>query len=351
MNMAFLYERLKEDELAIAQYRQVTVSESVTPEGRKAAEERIDYIQRQTNGVSYAVGYSLSFDDNLGGSRTQRIFEYRSDTYGALVYRLKLKKGIKFTANVTQVYSIYHKTQSDYYTSSVSPSMVFDVGDYTVDVGMSRAASSSVLRPEQSTTVTKTANSGMSWTRDALNQRLSLSYRGFGTRTNSFFDSDSFTMGYNVSHPGREKMIYSYGYKLSVTNNKYPVGSDYANAGHGFTGRVDRRIDEKLSGYIDTGINLNIYKNEDSESGFTERRRTLSLQVGTGVSYALDSWVSVYAGYRFITQYSNLPVGLVYTETQAIEGQGSSLDPVARQSSSLGSYTRNTLVTGVRMSF
>lgn len=352
MNVAFIYERLEEEELAIAQYRQVVASKVVSPEGRKTAEQRIDYIQRQTNGVSFSVGYSLSFDDNLGGSRNNRLFEYRSDTFGSLNYRLKLRKGMKFSASITQAYSIYHKTQSDYYSSVISPSLLVDIGEYDLSVGVSRSESSSVLRPEQSATVTDTFNSGLSWSNEEKRHRMNFNYRGFGSQQNTFFDSESFNLGYNVSHPGPEKIYYSYGYTLSVSNNRHILGSDNAYTGHGVNGRVDRRVDEKLSGFIDASMGMNFYKNEDSFSGFQELRRTLNWSIGTGMNYALDSWVSLYANYRFSTQYSNLPVGFILTETQAIESSGNPvLGRVGLQSASLGSFTRNTLSTGVRMNF
>ncbi len=341
MNLAFIYERMEEEVLATAQYRHVSMSKLATKEARKSSEQRMDYIRRQTNGVSYSVGYSLSFDDNLAGSRNRRLFEYRSDTFGSLIYKLKLRKGVKFSASLSQAYSVYHKTQSDFYSSSFTPSLLFDIGKYDLSVGVSRSESSSVLKPDQSSTITKALTSNLSWV-DAISHRINFNYRGFGSAKNRFFDSESFVLGYSASRKGREKMTYSYGYSFSVVNNRHELGNDNAYVGHAFNGSVNRRFNEKLSGSIDMSLGINFYKNEDSFSGFEERRRTLKYSIGTGINYALDSWASLFANYRFSSQYSSLPIGFILSEEQAIEG---------RQSASLGSFTRNTLSTGVRMNF
>ncbi len=343
MNAAFIYEQLEEEEQAEAHYKAIVFAEGVPPEMTLRAEERLDYIRRQTNGFSYVLGYSMAFDDNLNSARDNKYYEYRSDVFAGLTYKYKLKKGMKLSIYASPAYSIYHRSQFDFFNFTVTPSLLFRKWDADWDVGMSRNSQSSVLRPDQSSSVTDTLNAGVNWMTEArVGYRASLNYRGFGSSQNPFFDADLVSFGIDRNHSGPDNAFMGYGYNLTVNNNKNPLGNDYAYIGHGVNGRIDKRFDELLSGYVDGNVALNIYTNADSSTNFQRFRRTFSFALGAGVNYRYDSWVSFYARYRFMTQYSNLPVGFIFNELQSIEG---------RQSTSLGSFVRNTISAGVRMNF
>lgn len=343
MNAAFIYEQLEEEEKAEAHYKAIVFSEGAPPDVSQRAEERLDYIRRQTNGFSYVVGYSMAFDDNLNSAQENKYYEYRSDVFAGLTYKYKLKKGMKLSLYASPAYSIYHRSQFDFFNFTITPSLLLKKWGADWDLGISRNSQSSVLRPEQSSSVTETLNSGVNWlTEDKIGYRASLNYRGFGSSQNPFFDANLVTLGINRNHAGPDNTFFGYGYTLTVNENKNTLGNDYAYIGHGVNGRIDKRFDELLTGYIDGNVALNIYTNPDSSTNFQRFRRTVSFGVGAGVNYRFDSWVSFYASYRFSTQYSNLPIGFIFNELQSIEG---------RQSTSLGSFVRNTINAGVRMNF
>ena len=343
LNAAFAYEQLEEEEKAVAHYKAVAFSKNAPPEFKKRAEDRLDYIRRQTNGFSYAVGYSMAFDDNLNSARDNKYFEYRSDVYAGATYKYKLKKGLKLSVNATPSYSIYHRAQFDFFNFTLSPSLLFGKWGYDWDVGISRNTQSSVLRPEQSSTVTDTFNLGANWvSKDRIGYRAFMSYRGFGSSENPFFDADTVNLGINLNHTAPESTFLSYGYTLTVNENKNILGNDYAYVGHSVNGRIDKRYDDKLTGYLNGRVALNLYTNPDSSTNFKRYRQTFSFGVGAGVNYRYDSWVSFFASYNFMTQYSNLPVGFIYNEIQSVEG---------RQSTSLGSFVNNSINAGVRMNF
>jgi len=343
LNLAFVYEQLEEEEKASAQYNAVRLMENAPPGLKKRAEDRLDYIRRQTNGFSYAVGYSLGFDDNLNSARTNKFFEYRSDLYASAIYKYKLKKGMKFSLNVSPTYTIYHRSEFDFLNLAFNPSLLFDKWGYNWNVGMSRNTQSSVLRPESSSTTTDTFVMDAGWSsEDKVNYRMSLNYRGFGSSQNPFFDANTFNVGFSSNFSATDSAFVSYGYTLTVNNNKNPLGNDYAYIGHGFNGRIDKRLDERLVGYVSGHVSLNLYQHPDSSTGFRDYRRTLNFGFGGGVNYRFGSWASFFAGYNYMTQYSNLPVGLIFSELQSVEG---------RQSSSLGSFVRNSISVGVRMNF
>jgi pentatricopeptide repeat protein len=343
MNAAFIYQQLEEEEQAIANYHAVALLKNVPEEIKKGAEARADYLQRQINGFSYIVGYGISFDDNLNSARDNRYFEYRSDLYAGVNYRYKLKKGLKFSLNVTPNYSIYHRAQFDFLNFTVAPSLLFSKGGYDWNLGLSRNNQSSVLRPEQSETITDTLNGGVNWvTKEKVGYRVFMSYRGFGSTLNPFFDANTLNLGISVNESKPDNVIMSYGYAITINSNKNSLGNDYAYVGHGLNGRLDKRINEKLSLNLSGNIRLNLYTNGDSSTGFKRHRRTFGFSVGTGLNYRMDEWVSFVADYRYSLQYSNLPAGLIFNELQAVEG---------RQSSTLGGFTRSTINAGIRMNF
>jgi len=343
MSAAYVYERLEEEELAIAQYKAVSLAQGVDPRLRKSAEDRMDYLQRQINGFSYFVGYSMGFDDNLNSARQQKYFEYRSDLYAGANYKYKLRKGMKLSVNVTPSYAIYHRAQYDFFNFSVAPSLLFDKWGYDWSLGLTQNTQSSVLRPEQSSTKTQTLTGGVSWTdQDQVGYRANLSYKGFGSSENPFFDADTVNIAINRNHAGPENTHLSYGYSLTINNSRNVLGDDYAYTGHGVNGRIDKRLNESLSAYADGRMSLNMYHNGDSGTTGQRFRRTFSFGFGGGVNYRVDSWVSLFADYHFSNQYSNLPVGFIFNELQSIEG---------RQSTSLGSFSKNSINAGVRMNF
>lgn len=347
INAAFVYEQLEEEEKARAHYNAVRLSDSAPPAIKQRAENRLDYIRRQTNGFSYTVGYVMGFDDNLNSARSNKFFEYRSDLFASAIYRYKLNKGMKLSVTVSPSYSIYHRAEFDFFNFTVSPNLLFEKWGYDWSVGMSRNSQSSVLRPEQSSTVTDTFSADTSWvTEDKVDYRVGLDYRGFGSSQNPFFDANTYNLGLSASFAGPDSSFLSYGYSLTVNNNKNPLGSDYAYTGHGLNGRIDKRIDERMTGYISGRVGLNLYKNADSSTNFQRLRRTFSVGLGTGITFRIDSWVSFFANYNFTTQYANLPVGVILTEQQSAE-----VPERVRQSSSVGSFVRHSIGAGIRMNF
>lgn len=343
INAAFVYEQLEEEDKASAHYNAVRLAENAPADMKQRAEERLDYIRRQTNGFSYVVGYNMGFDDNLNSARTDKFFEYRSDLFASVVYRYKLRKGMKLSVTASPSYAIYHRAQFDFFNFTVSPNLLFEKWGYDWSVGMSRNTQSSVLRPEQSSTVTDTFSLDVSWlTKDKVGYRLGLDYRGFGSELNPFFDANTVNLGLNANFAGPDNTFISYGYSLTINNNKNVLGNDYAYTGHGLSGRIDKRIDERLTGYFSGRAALNLYQNPDSSTNFQRQRRTFSFGFGGGVNYRIDSWVSFFANYNYTTQYANLPVGFIFNELQAVEG---------RQSTTLGSFVRHTVGVGIRMNF
>ena len=342
-NAAFIYEQLEEEDKAIAHYNAIRVSDEASPRVKQQAEERLDFVRRQINGFSYVVGYSLGFDDNLNSTRQNKFFEYRSDLFASAVYRYKLDKGLKLSVAASPSYTVYHRASFDFFNFSISPNLLVEKWGYDWVMGMTRNTQSSVLRTEQSSTVTDTYNLGVSWRdEDNVGYEIGFDYRNFDSELSPFFNANTYNLNFGSNFQGPENTVLSYGYELTINDNLNSLGNDYAYTGHGVNGRIDKQFNERLTGFLAGVVNLNLYTNPDSSTSFERYRRNVNFVVSGGANYRLDSWVSLYGRYTFMTQYSNLPVGFILNELQSVEG---------RQSTSLGSFVRNSLNVGVRMNF
>lgn len=342
-NLGLLYESEEEEEQAIVEYRKVLLSGTNDQRLLTMSAERIKFLQRSINGFSYQVGYGVGLDDNANIAYSNGFFEYRTQTLANVTYSYKIKKGMKFSFRFNPDYTIYHRGQYDFFTLSVTPSLAFKWNKQQWSLGVNRASQSSVLRPEQSSTTSDTIFGSVGWQgADHAGYQANFSYRGFGSQQNQFFDANTYTFGVSASTVGEGGLPLSYGYSLTINQNTHYKGNDYAYVSHGINGRVDKSLGDDWSGYLSGNMNLYLYSNPDSYTGFRSKRTNLSLGAGIGANYRYSNSLSFYASYDYTMQHSNLPLGYVYNQLQIIEGV---------QSSSLGSYTRNSMNLGVRYNF
>lgn len=341
-NIGLLLEQEEEEALAIVEYRKVLLSNSEDQRLLTAAAERLKQVERTINGLSYQIAYAVGVDDNANVGYTNKLFEYRTQTSANITYNYKIKKGLQFSLRVNPDYTVYHVGQYDFFTLSMTPNLVFKWREQQWSLGVNRASQSSVLRPNQSGTTTDTLFGSVGWQGDGTGYQTNFSYRGFGSQQNPFFDANTYTLGISANTLGEHGLPLSYGYTLAINQNLKRQGNDYAYVSHAVNGRIDKRLADKWSGYLSGNMNLYLYTNPDSYANFQKKRVNLSLGTAVGVSYRYDSALTFSGSYDYSIQRSSLPLGFVYNQLQIIEGI---------QSSSLGSYTRNSINLSVRYSF
>lgn len=342
-NIGLLYEQDEEEEQALVEYRKVLLSGTDDQRLLKAAAERIEALQRVINGISYQMSYSVGLDDNANVSPDRKLFEYRTQTSLNITYNYKIRKGLSFSFRLSPDYSIHHRGGADFLTTSMTPALAFSQDKRQWRLGLNRSTQSSVLRPQQSSTTTDTYFGSVGWQgADNVNYQSNFSYRGFGSVQNPFFDANTYNLGISASQMGGHGLPISYGYSLSINQNTKRQGNDYAYVGHSVNGRVDKTLGDGWSGYLSGNASLNLYSNPDSYTLFQKKRINLGLSLGTGANYRYSASLSFFASYDHTIQRSNLPLGFVFNQLQVIEGV---------QSSSLGSYVRNSINFGVRYSF
>lgn len=341
-NLGLLYEQEEEEDLAIAEYRRITLSDIDNQRLKDMAANRIKMIKRMVNGLSYSVGYSISINDNTNSARVGKLAEYSSSTSATVTYNYKIKKGMRFSLNLSPSYSVSHIAQSDGFSLSVSPNLSFKWREKNWRVGMTRSTSSSVLRPEGRSSRSEVINASVSWPGEgSINYSSRFSYRGFGSTTNPFFDSNTYTGGISMSMVGKNQIPLSFGYNMTILQNRGTLGNDNAYVGHSVNGRLDYRLPGGLVGNVNSNMGLLMYTNPDSYSGYTKKRLTLTFGVGTGLSYRVNSSLSFWGNYNYTVQRSNLPVGFILTRDQVVVGA---------QSASLGAIARNSIGFGMSIS-
>lgn len=339
-NIARLYERISEEEKALPHYGWVVQSIDADERRKKAAQARIDHINRQINGLSYSVGYSLALDDNSRLSEDERSFDYRSDTSGRISYNYKIRKGLKFNLTVRPMYQIYHVGQYDFLNISFYPSLAMNYKGVKYSLGVQRSNQYGVLRSDGSVTRTDTLIGNGTWTvDDNTTYQANLSYLTFASDINPFFDANTLSGGVTLYKRKPNGVSYNYGYRLVKKINNNELGSDYAYVGNSLSAGVNKRFSPKLSGSASARLGLDIYDNNDSISNHRFRRKNLLTSLTIGANYRFNDRYSFFSNATFVKQNSSLPVGIILDQLQVIE-----------LSTSIGSYIRNQISLGMRIS-
>ncbi len=340
VNAAQLYERLGEEEKALLYYRTLMQEMGANEMTKKMAAKRADLLQRQINGFSYSIGYTLSLDDNMRLSNEDKQFDYRSDTSLSIDYSYKLDRRYRFKFLFSPSYQVYHVGQYDYLNVVFNPSLILRRDDDTYTVGWQRNNQYGVLRTDGS--VIRTDLLTFNFSRRQSDRRflqLNVAYHDYASETNPIFDATTLSAGGSLFERGLDGLSHNYGYNLTWKRNNYDFGADYAFVGHTFSAGLNKRYGTNLSAFASASLTYERYSNPDSITNYTIRRENLRLQLQLGGNYRFDDRFSFFASYGFLRQNSTLPVGLL-TQQQVIE-----------QASSLGTYQRNSLTFGIRALF
>lgn len=176
----------------------------------------------------------------------------------------------------------------------------------------------------------------------ATSYQAIVSYRGAGSQENPFLTAKTYSAGITASETGAHERELSYGYTVTRRDNTERQGNDYAYVSHRLNAMINGALNGKWSYYLRTNANLFLYSNPDSYAQYEKKRVNYSISLGGGVTYHYNKELSLFAGYDFYTQHSNLTRGFAYNQLHIIEGI---------QSASLGSYNSNSANIGIRYNF
>ena len=342
-NLALLMEQLGREGEAIRLYQTVLQERGISDEMRATSTRRLRSLKRRINGLAYNVGYSMFFDDNASLSEDNKLFEYRSATSAQVAYNYKLSDRWRFAMDMSPTYTIYHQGQFDFVSLSASPRLDFKRGSWNMGLGWDHFSQSGLLRPDDSRSVADTITLDGAWRRPGKpSYQLALVYRQFESQSSPFFDAENLSVRVTTGRLLNPQLSVSFRYAFADNENTQPLGNDYAYFGHDASTVLNVRYGAKFSFFGSMGLTLNLYKNPDSSTEFEDKRRNWAATLAGGGSYRVNDVYTIFGNYSLNVQRSNLPVGFVLNELQAIQGL---------QSASLGSFDRQQISFGVRVNF
>ncbi len=353
LNLANSYERMNREEDAIEEYRKILQSKP-SQELAEDVRTRLRSTERRINGLVASLGYVMSYDDNTNLSDKQSVDDYRSNLTLSLAYQHKLDNGIRLRLSTTPTYEVYHEGEFDFLNTSSTfsatyiPRGITLVGGYTYRTSMglvtsnrfsrsnvyfaqafSRVRLPSIMKPFSG----KRVFSGLSG---------NLSYTDFEADDSPFFSAYTTVGSISVSQPLKEGVGLTLGYSFVDNENKEFIGSDYAYRSHGVSGSIDWGLPSGVVLNLGAQFTRLNYKNKDSFSRFTKRRRNDQFNATLGASYRLRRDITLFSNLSWTHNDSNLPVGFILNPEDIVEGQ---------QSSSLSDYSRLVVSTGINVSF
>ena len=352
-NLATSFERMNREEDAIEEYRKILQS-NPPEELAESVRARLRATERRIRGLVASLGYIMSLDDNTNLSEKDNVEDYRSNLTLSLAYQYKMKNGVRLRLSTMPSYEVYHEGQFDFLNTSTTVSATYIprgvtlVGGYTYRTsmglvnanrfsrsntffaeGFARVRLPQLLRPFRGEKV----YTGIS---------ANLSYTDFEADDSPFFSAYTTAAGITLRQPLMLGADISLGYSFVNNDNQEFIGNDYAYVSHGVRVGLERGFSSGIVLNADLRYTRLNYKNPDSFSRFTEKRRNERYNAVVGASYRLRNDITLFANLSWTRNLSNLPVGFILNPADIVEGQ---------QSSSLSDYDRVVFSSGINVSF
>ena len=353
LNLASSFERMNREEDAIGEYRKI-LQANPPPALAETARNRLRATERRIRGLVASLGYTLSFDDNTNLSDRNNAEDYRSNLTLSLAYQYKLNNGVRLRLSTVPTYEVYHKGQFDFLNTSTTVSATYIphgitlVGGYTYRTSMglvtsNRFSRSNIFFAEGFSRI-KLPHLLHPFSTEKVFTGLSgnLSYTDFEADDSPFFSAYTTVAGLTL----RQSLVPRSEFRLSYTfvdnANKKLIGSDYAYISHGLGMGWEQGFPAGVVANLDLRYTRFNYRNPDSFSKFTRKRRNDRFNATVGASYRLRKDISLFANLSWTRNDSNLPVGFILNAEDIVEGQ---------QSSSLSDYRRLVLSLGINVFF
>ncbi|RMD80163.1 MAG: tetratricopeptide repeat protein [Gammaproteobacteria bacterium] len=358
MNLAATYEQLGRLEEAMAQYR--AVMRSGPPELAADAAARLAELRRRARGFSYALSYSLGYDDNSNLSRTDPVEQLRTDLDGSITYQRKLRgRPLTWGLSFSPGYTVFHQDQFDLLDLQTSPFLELRRGRSRWSLSLSHSETKGLLVAQlvsRSNAAFLTVERRLNWPawlpflagedeRRAAPTllQLNLSRQVFKSASSPLFDARTGTGGLFLSQSLGGSLSWELSYGYTVNTNSRPEGNDFAYRGHDLGLRLRRGLATRLSASLGYTASYRRYSHPDSATRFTRRRVNLLQSASLGLSFFPREGLSLFLSYSYQQNDSNLPTGLILSPQDVGVAIG-------LQSPSLGDYRRQFLSLGLSLS-
>lgn len=351
--LALTYENLNREEDAIGEYTRI-IRDNPSSKLIEIARKRIRFLEKQINGISSAIRYSLNYDSNTNLSDDNPIEDYHFDATLNLAYRYKTQKGIRIQLGAAPVYQTYQKGNFDFLNINTTFSLRIDPRDYSFTMGYTHRINRGLVNSKRFSRADNLFFEGKARKRmrsvihpftDRRNMTdisMLLSYTDFDSETSSFFSAMTYTAGLTLKQTLTKGNRVTIGYGYVRNDNKESLGRDYAYQSHGVIIRLQSNFYQRISAGLNYGYTRLMYSKADTFASTGKHRDNRRHTVSLDTAYRLQHNLKLNSGISWTRNNSNLPVGFVLNPQDVIEGQ---------QSTSLGDYERLVITIGMELAF
>ncbi len=353
LNLARSFEMMNREEDAIGEYQKIL--QANPPEDiAEIASIRLRNMERRINGLMANMGYITSYNSNTNLSDDDPEEDLISNLNFSLAYQYKMKNGIRWRFLTTPSYEIFHAGQFDFLNTSTTlsatyiPKDITYVTGYTYRTNMGLITGNGFSRSNaffaEAFTRRKLPKIIFPFSAEKVLTGLSgrTSYTNLNAEDSPFFSAYISTVGITMNQPLGQRQALNLGYTYVKNENKEFVGSDYAYTSNGVNIGVEQGFPHSISGNINYRFTLFNYKNADSFSQFTKRRKNKQHNIVLSASRRMKNNINLFTSLSWTLNQSNLPVGFILDPEQIVLGQ---------QSTSLSDYDRLVFSTGLNVNF
>ncbi|NOY63074.1 MAG: tetratricopeptide repeat protein [Gammaproteobacteria bacterium] len=386
LKVSALYNEMWQEDRAIRELNAITQS-SLKGKILSDAKRQMAAIRKKTDGVSYNVTQTVTYDDNINLSSGAPLPDQRFDLFGGLTYRYHTDPSTRFSLMLRRGLISYVDSGFDRLVTLINPSLT--VGRRSRNFTFAYSNSEQFgFQEEESISVTNQLSSTLrlrfqpalpedrpevlySQPASVWVASLGLSYSDFDSKTSrqalvpnprrpgaftltpveGLLSSEKYAATLSLTHSSHGSATYSGSYGLTINDNTIPEGSDYAYIQHALTGTVAHSLAAGFRGSFSYTFTLTDYKNADSFSGSTEKRQNTSHAINARLDYPFSKNIRFFGTLSWLTNNSSLPVASslleVLPDSDNNSDAGSGL--LTTQSSSLGNYQRTSIGFGVTL--
>ncbi len=344
---------MNREEDAIGEYQEIL--QANPPEDiAEIASIRLRNMERRINGLMANMGYFMSYNSNTNLSDDDPEEDLISNLNFSLAYQYKMKNGIRWRFLTTPSYEIFHAGQFDFLNTSTTlsatyiPKDITYVTGYTYRTNMGLITGNGFSRSNaffaEAFTRKKLPKIFFPFSAEKVLTGLSgrTSYTNLNAEDSPFFSAYISTVGITMNQPLGQRQALNLGYTYVKNENKEFVGSDYAYTSNGANIGVEQGFPYGISGNINYRFTMFNYKNTDSFSQFTKRRKNKQHNIVLSASRRMKNNINLFTSLSWTLNQSNLPVGFILDPEQIVLGQ---------QSTSLSDYDRLVFSTGLNVNF
>jgi tetratricopeptide (TPR) repeat protein len=357
--LGLIYEQLKRDEDALAQYRAM-LGLSLDKQLTDAAKREIDVVEKRIQGFDFSANYSVNYISNRNLTKLNPLPEISFNLSGSINFHHKLHlRPVTLGISLNPFYTTNNAAHTDNLGGSLTTYALYSWGDLSFSDYLSYSESSDFSLDQ---TISKSYNfSGdvsepikmvalIPWfaPKEERGQtptvwRFNYSANKYKVSEGALLDINTYSLGFTLSQSSSKGWRWSGGYTFTKSDPTSDIGSDYAYISHGLNFQLLKSLTPRLSAFGGYSYTRQFYENPDSFTLFTKKRRSGSHSINLGLNYLIDPNLRVFFQAGYTLNRTNLPIGFIVSEQN--------FGIIGAQTPTLGAYSNITATAGVAFTF